>query len=63
MDWCEDNGLDYVFRAARQQILAAAVEDKADDSVPLKTADATRRADVSSGQQRQRLPCLVHGLW
>ena len=31
MDWCEDNGLDYVFRSARQEDLAAAVEDKADD--------------------------------
>jgi thiamine pyrophosphate-dependent acetolactate synthase large subunit-like protein len=31
MDWCEDNGLDYVFGLPGNKILAAAVEDKADD--------------------------------
>lgn len=31
MDWCEDNGLDYVFGLSGNKLLAAAVEDKADD--------------------------------
>jgi hypothetical protein len=31
MDWCEDNGLDYVFGLSGNKLLAAAVEEKADD--------------------------------
>ncbi|WP_036285733.1 IS1380 family transposase [Methylocystis sp. ATCC 49242] len=31
MDWCEDNGLDYVFGLSGNRLLAAAVEEKADD--------------------------------
>jgi len=31
MDWCEDNGLDYVFGLSGNKLLAVAVEEKADD--------------------------------
>lgn len=31
MDWCEDNGVDYVFGVSGNKLLAAAVEEKADD--------------------------------
>jgi len=31
MDWCEDNGLDYVFGLSGNKLLAAAVEVQADD--------------------------------
>ena len=44
MDWCEDNGLDYVFGLPGNKILAAAVEDKADD---IRT-----RAGTGTGPER-----------
>ena len=46
MDWCEDNGLDYVFGLSGNRILAATVEDKADDI-------RTRRAETDAGPARQ----------
>jgi hypothetical protein len=46
MDWCEDNGLDYVFGLPGNKILAAAVEDKADD---IRTRRALEQAPVLRG--------------
>lgn len=46
MDWCEDNGLDYVFGLPGNKILAAAVEDKADD---IRTRRAREQAPVLRG--------------
>ena len=46
MDWCEDNGLDYVFGLSGNRILAAAVEDKADD---IRTRRALKQMLVLRG--------------
>src|SRR6202521_4587646 len=46
MDWCEGNGLDYVFGLPGNKILAAAVEDKADD---IRTRRALEQAPVLRG--------------
>ena len=49
MDWCEDNGLDYVFGLPGNKIFAAAVEDKADD---IRTRRALEQAAVLRGYTR-----------
>jgi len=46
MDWCEDNGLDYVFGLSGNKILAAAVEDLADD---IRTRRALKQTPVLRG--------------
>jgi len=46
MDWCEDNGLDYVFGLSGNKSLAAAVEDAADD---IRTRRALKRMLVLRG--------------
>ena len=46
MDWCEDNGLDYVFGLSGNEILAASVEDAADD---IRTRRALKRMLVLRG--------------
>jgi hypothetical protein len=46
MDWCEDNGLDYVFGLSGKKILAAAVEDAADD---IRTRHALKQMLVLRG--------------
>ncbi len=46
MDWCEHNGLDYVFGLLGNKILAAAVEDKADD---IRTRRALEQMPVLRG--------------
>ncbi len=49
MDWCENNGLDYVFGLSGNKILAAAVEDKADD---IRTRRALEQTLVLRGYAR-----------
>lgn len=46
MDWCEDNGLDYVFGLSGNKLLAAAVEEKADD---IRTRRALEQIPVLRG--------------
>ncbi len=46
MDWCEDNGLDYVFGLSGNKSLAAAVEDAADD---IRTRRALKQTLVLRG--------------
>jgi hypothetical protein len=46
MDWCEDNGLDYVFGLSGNKLLAAAVEEKADD---IRTRRALEQMRVLRG--------------
>ncbi len=46
MDWCEDNGLDYVFGLSGNKLLAAAVEVQADD---IRTRRALEQAPVLRG--------------
>jgi len=46
MDWCEDNGLDYVFGSSGNKLLAAAVEVQADD---IRTRRALEQAQVLRG--------------
>ena len=57
MDWCEDNGLDYVFGLSGNRILAAAVEDKADD---IRTRRALKQMLVLRGKPHQT--CARHRL-
>ena len=46
MDWCEDNGLDYVFGLSGNKLLAAAVEVQADD---IRTRRALEQSPVLRG--------------
>ena len=46
MDWCEDNGLDYVFGLSGNKSLAAPVDDAADD---IRTRRALKRMPVLRG--------------
>ena len=46
MDWCEDNGLDYVFGLSGNKLLAATVEVQADD---IRTRRALEQAPVLRG--------------
>ena len=53
MDWCEDNGLDYVFGLSGNKILAAAVDDKADD---IRTRRALEQMLVLRGYAQTATP-------
>ena len=46
MDWCEDNGIDYVFGLPGNDVLAPPVEDTADD---IRTRRALEQAPVLRG--------------
>jgi hypothetical protein len=53
MDWCEDNGLDYVFGLSGNKILAAAVEDKADDIRTRRALEAPQRPSIQLQRVRK----------
>ena len=51
MDWCEDNGIDYVFGLSGNRLLAAAVDAKADD---IRTRRALKQMLVLRGYAQTR---------